>query len=91
MAIYRFKIIAKIDVKKRDEIIHQLKKDFSKYYGHEFNLFGGTTTLCFRNEVCDNLSIDFQLEKVNSDLSRLINWLESKYRINVLKSEKQKW
>jgi hypothetical protein len=91
MAIYRFKIATKIEVKRRDEIISQLRRDFSKYYGHEFNLFGGITTFCFRNEVSDDLSLDFQIEKVNDDLKRLVNWFESKYRIGILKSQKEKW
>ncbi len=81
----------KIEIKKRDEIIPQLRGDFSKYYGHEFNLFDGVTTFCFRNEVSDDLSLDFQIEKVNEDLERLVNWFESKYRVDILKSTKEKW
>ena len=91
MPAYRFKITTKIDVKSRDDVASKLRENFPKYYGHEFNLFGGTTIFCFRNEISDDLSLDFQIEKANDDLKRLVNWFEGKYRIDVVKSEKQRW
>tara|TARA_R110000744_G_scaffold7342_1_gene25245 strand:+ start:632 stop:907 length:276 start_codon:yes stop_codon:yes gene_type:complete len=72
----------------RLEVISKDLKGFQKFYGYTHRKPTNRTTLRFRLEVIGDYDIHQRTELVNDAVKRLKNWLESKYRIDILEITK---
>jgi len=75
----------------RLNVITKNLREFKKFYGYSHRKPTNRTTLSFRLQVIGDYDIHQQTELVNDSIKRLKNWLESKYRIDILEITKQRF
>lgn len=89
---YDINAVTNISRERLDEISKDLK-GFQKFYGYTMRMGKNTSraTLRFRLEVIGDYDTHQRTELVNDAVKRLKNWLESKYRIDILEITKERF